>query len=81
MIVKVLYFAAAEELASRKSEQMEVAEGDSVGQLAMRILRAHPALVPISGSVRFTVNLTVASEDTKLGDGDEVGVLPPVAGG
>ena len=81
MIVKVLYFAAAQELASRKSEDVEVPEGDSVGQLATRILRAHPGLMPISRSVRFSVNLIVASEDTRLRDGDQVGVLPPVAGG
>ena len=81
MIVKVLYFATAQELASMKSEEMEVPEGDSVGQLATRILSAHPALKPISGSVRFSVNLVVASEDTRLREGDEIGVLPPVAGG
>jgi molybdopterin converting factor small subunit len=81
MIVKVLYFAAAQDLASRKSELMEMARGSSVGGLVAEIMRAHPALRPLRRSIRLSVNLEVAEEDTALREGDEVGVLPPVAGG
>jgi molybdopterin synthase catalytic subunit len=81
MIVRVLYFAVAQDLASRKSEEMEVAEGASVGKLAEQVLRAHPSLEALRGSIRYSVNLTVAPESSALKDGDEVGVLPPVAGG
>jgi len=31
--------------------------------------------------VRFSVNMEVAGETRSLREGDEVGVLPPVAGG
>ena len=81
MKVNVLYFAAAKELASRKIEQVEVAEGASVGLLAAEILRAHPQLESLRSSIRFSVNLVIAESETKLRNGDEVGVLPPVAGG
>ncbi len=81
MIVKVLYFAAAQDLVSRKSEEIEMARGASVHHLAAEILRIHPPLNTLMGSIRFSVNLEVSAEDAKLRDGDEVGVLPPVAGG
>jgi len=81
MIVRVLYFAAAQDLTSRKSEQMELARESTLGSLAAEILRAHPALKLLRGSIRFSVNLEVVDEDTALREGDEVGVLPPVAGG
>jgi molybdopterin converting factor subunit 1 len=81
LIVKVLYFAAARDATSRKGEELEVEEGATVSRLAAEILRAHPSMKPLRSAVRFSVNLEVAGEDTKLKEGDEVGVLPPVAGG
>ncbi len=50
-------------------------------ELAKAIVALHPSLKRIERSVRFSVNLEVAKEDDALSDGDEVGVLPPVAGG
>jgi molybdopterin converting factor small subunit len=81
LIVKVLYFAVAQELAARKSESLSVPEGTSVGHLAGMILKAHPSLSGLRTSLRYSVNLTIAEGDVGLHEGDEVGVLPPVAGG
>jgi molybdopterin converting factor small subunit len=81
MMVRVHYFAAAQDLVSRRSEDMELAEGASVSVLADQILRAHPSLQPLRGSIRYSVNLVVVPNGTALKSGDEVGVLPPVAGG
>ncbi len=49
--------------------------------LAGEIMRRHPQLEKLKGSVRYSVNFEVVDEDGGLRDGDEVGVLPPVAGG
>ncbi len=81
MKVKVLYFAGAREMASVESESISVDDGSSVGTVAEEITRLHPELKKLKGSVRYSVNLEVADEGDKLSDGDEVGVLPPVAGG
>lgn len=81
MKVKVLYFAAARDLAAVSSEHVPLHEGASVGDLAKEATRLHPALKNLEGAVRFSVNYEVADRGARLRDGDEVGVLPPVAGG
>ena len=81
MKVRVLYFASSRDLASTPAEALAVPEGSSLGGLADAIFRLHPALGKQRSSIKFSVNLDVVGMDTPLKDGDEVGVLPPVAGG
>ena len=81
MKVSILYFASARDIASRQRETMTVPEGATVKTLTSLIVREHPPLAKLKGSMRYSVNLVVASDDAVLHDGDEVGVLPPVAGG
>jgi len=79
--VRVLYFAAARDLASVGSEHVSLDERASVGDLAREMIRLHPALKSLEESIRFSVNREVSGNSERLRDGDEVGVLPPVAGG
>ncbi|MDG6963840.1 MAG: MoaD/ThiS family protein [Nitrososphaerota archaeon] len=79
--MKVRYFALARELASAESEAVTVPERSSVRDLARMLEEAHPALSSLRGSLKFSVNFDVAEPGTALNEGDEVGVLPPVAGG
>jgi len=52
-----------------------------VGDLAKEVQRVHPSLKILKNSAKFSVNLMVVDSDTILKDGDEVALLPPVAGG
>ncbi|HMD78940.1 MAG TPA: MoaD/ThiS family protein [Nitrososphaerales archaeon] len=79
--VRVLYFAVARELASKSVETFTLSEGSSVGDLAKEVQKTHPALKTLRNSAKFSVNLAVVDDSTILKNGDEVGVLPPVAGG
>jgi molybdopterin converting factor small subunit len=81
LIVKVLYFASAQGLANLKSENMLLTEGSSVRDMASRMLLLHPDLKSIEPTIRYSVNFEIAESDAPLHDGDEVAVLPPVAGG
>jgi len=81
MIVKVLYFASAQGLANLKSEEMLLGDGSSVKDMAAKMLKLHPALKTIAPTIRYSVNFELAEANAKLRDGDEVAVLPPVAGG
>ena len=81
MIVKVLYFASAQGLANLKSESMSLKEGSSMKDMAAEMLRLHPDLKSIERTIRYSVNFEIADSDVTLHDGDEVAVLPPVAGG
>jgi sulfur-carrier protein len=52
-----------------------------VADLAKEVQRVHPRLKTLKNSAKFSVNLTIVDSDTILKNGDEVAVLPPVAGG
>jgi len=77
----VLYFASAQGLADVKSESMRLEDGSLVKDMASEMLRLHPALKSIEPTIRYSVNFEIADGDRELHDGDEVAVLPPVAGG
>ena len=77
----VLYFASAQGLTNLKSERMRLKEGSSVKDMAAEMLRMHPDLKDIEPTIRYSVNFEIAEENAPLRDGDEVAVLPPVAGG
>ena len=81
MNVKVLYFALARDLTLTRSEAITVPEGTSVRELLRSLGARHPALGKLKDSIKCSVNLSIATPETTLMDGDEVGVLPPVAGG
>lgn len=81
MRVRVVYFASARELASTRGETLSLSDGASVEDLARKIMELHPELRPLERSAKFSVNLEVTGSETRLKEGDEVGVLPPVAGG
>jgi len=79
--VKLLYFASAQGLANMKSEEVQLEEGSSVRDLAAKMLVLHPSLRSIEETVRYSVNFVIEGKETPLRDGDEVAVLPPIAGG
>ena len=81
MKVKALYFASARDFASTAAETLSVPEGSSVEDLVQAALKLHPRLEAVMKSTKLSVNLDVVPPDTTLHDGDEVGFLPPVAGG
>jgi molybdopterin converting factor small subunit len=81
MMVKVLYFASAQGLANLKSEEMRLEEGSSLRDVAVEMLRRHPALKSIEPTIRYSVNFEIEDGSAALHEGDEVAVLPPVAGG
>jgi molybdopterin converting factor subunit 1 len=82
MKLSITYFAAARELAGHANEQVELAESlANIVALRTWLSHARPRLAPYLGRMRFAINGELASDDAPLDDGDEVMVLPPVAGG
>jgi sulfur-carrier protein len=78
-------------LATHGEEEVEV-EGDTVGEALDAVFDAHAELrdrITEDGTLRRFVNVYVSGEDirfqdgldTQLSDGDEVTILPAVAGG
>lgn len=79
--LKVLYFATAREAVGKQSETISVAKRVTVAEVLGHLVVAHPMLLPLKGSIRISVNQEIVEDGAALKDGDEVGVLPPVAGG
>jgi molybdopterin converting factor subunit 1 len=79
--IRVLYFGQARDAAGTGAEELSVPASSSVGTLVELSTRAHVGLGALSGGMRFAVNEELATEDSRLADGDVVAFLPPVAGG
>ncbi|HWV58079.1 MAG TPA: MoaD/ThiS family protein [Longimicrobiales bacterium] len=78
--VRILLFAAYRDWAGTGEVTLDVAAGASVGA-AIRALRGHGDLWRLPEKPIVAVNREYADLDTRLRDGDEVAILPPVAGG
>ncbi|MEW5853672.1 MAG: molybdopterin converting factor subunit 1 [Myxococcota bacterium] len=81
MDVKVLYFAVLRERCGLPEETVALPAAANVGALKQLLESRHPFLAGRWGSVRVAVNMDFSSDDAPLHDGDEVALIPPVAGG
>jgi molybdopterin converting factor subunit 1 len=79
MRVRVLYFGVLKDAFGRGGEEMELAEGASVGDLITACRGRYAGVVWESMAV--AVNQEYARATDVLNDGDEVALLPPVSGG
>ena len=81
MKVTVRLFAAHRETAGRSTHSMVLPDGCTVAQVFERVCIEFPALGRTAGAVAFAVNKEQVPADTRVADGDEIALLPPVAGG
>ena len=81
MRITVLYFAVFRERLNRDDEPLELAAGSCVRDAIETLAGRHPAIAALRGKFRVAVNEEFADDDRALLDGDEVALIPPVAGG
>ena len=81
MRIQVLYFAVLRERLRREEEQLELAEGTTVGGLLDELARRHPPVESLRRHLQVARNRATARGHELLTDGDEVALIPPVAGG
>ena len=80
--VSVYYYAAARELAGSAHERVQLsAERVSLAELRRVLAERHPSLGPHLPRMRLAVNDELHAQVEHVTAGDEVAVLPPVAGG
>jgi len=77
----VRFFAAHRERIGTDRLEVDLPEGASVGDLVERVVGEFPVLAAVLGAARFAVNREYVPFSTGLHDGDEVAIIPPVAGG
>ena len=81
MRVEVLYFAVLRERLKSDGEALELTPGATVGQARAALAERHPAIAPLLPQVRSAVNRQLVGDQHPLADGDELALIPPVAGG
>ena len=81
MRIKVRLFAMLRQQAGWREREFELPDGATIGDAWQLIVNAAPALAPQRDIVRFARNREYATADEPLSDGDELALIPPVAGG
>jgi molybdopterin converting factor subunit 1 len=79
--VKVLAFAGARDVIGAAELAFPLAAPCSASELLAEVCRRYPALSPWRAAIRVAVNGTYANADERVEFGDEVALIPPVAGG
>jgi len=80
MTVTVRLFASYAEIIGKSEIEMTVGNGATVGDV-VRSIREAPGSSRLPPSPLVAVNCIYATSATQLEDGDEVAIIPPVAGG
>lgn len=81
MRVDVLLFAMYRELVGQERVPIEVPAGACVSDLMAELRTRGGGWSQLPAHVAVAVNRRYASGDQSLADGDEVALIPPVAGG
>ena len=81
MQVTVKFFAGCREAAGVDEATVTLAEGATIAALQDALAEQIPKVARYAKNVRYSVNWEYVTSEAELGDGDEVAMIPPVAGG
>jgi len=81
MSLTVLVFAGARDAIGTDRIEVSLDGPVTARGLLERVVAVHPELGPWSGALRVAVNGAYAAWDDPVREGDEVALIPPVAGG
>jgi len=81
MRVTVRLFAMQRAQTGLRSHELELSDGADVASAWDQLVADLPVIAGAAGVVRFARNGSYVQTDESLADGDELAVIPPVAGG
>src|SRR5262249_30815194 len=81
MRIRIRLFAMQRQQLGWKDRELECPDGLTVAGAWQMLVDAYPALGPAATSIRFARNGAYADATEGLVDGDELALIPPVAGG
>jgi molybdopterin converting factor subunit 1 len=81
MHIIVRFFASHREATGQTTFRTDVPEGTSASGALDLLVERFPRLGPARNNVAFAVNQTMVPAQTALKEGDELALLPPMAGG
>lgn len=80
MRVRLRLFASYAEAFGRDELRLDLPEGSTAGDV-LRSIRERPGAEKLPPRPLIAVNLRYVKDEAPLADGDEVALIPPVAGG
>lgn len=81
MRVKVKLFAMCYEIVGKREMNLELADGAVVMDVLKHIEKDHHEIAELYDVIQVAVNWEFTEPATKLKEGDEVALIPPVTGG
>jgi molybdopterin converting factor subunit 1 len=81
MKITVKLFARLRELTGTSSLEWQVAENATIADLLQNLQAEYPRLAEAVSRTAISVNREFADPQTRLREGDEVAIFPPVSGG
>jgi molybdopterin converting factor subunit 1 len=81
MRISVLYFAVFRERLGTDGERLDLTDGATVRTAIDALAAKHAAIEKLRGKFRVAVNQDFVDDTQVLADGDELALIPPVAGG
>ena len=81
MKVEVKLFAVARQVAGSEMVTLELGEAPTVADVRTALVQRFPALGATMRHMMMAVDTEYAGDDTPLGRGSEVALIPPVSGG
>jgi molybdopterin converting factor subunit 1 len=81
MRLTIRLFAMHREIAGRDTYLIELPDGCTVADAFARLCAEYPAISRSGGAVVFALNRSHVESAAPVADGDELAILPPVAGG
>jgi molybdopterin synthase catalytic subunit len=81
MRIHVLYFAVFRERLGTSEESLELADGATAGDAITALAAKHEPVAKLRGRFRIAVNQDFVDDAHPLREGDELALIPPVAGG
>lgn len=81
MRVRIRMFGAVAERAGGDEDHIDLPDGATVADVLEAVRTRHPDAAGIVPRLSVAVNLKVVPGEHRIGPGDEVALLPPVAGG
>ena len=81
MRIQVLYFAVFRERLGRDTETLELPAGATAADAIAELEARHAVIAQLRGHYRLALNQDMTDASASLADGDELVLIPPVAGG
>ena len=79
--IRVRLFAQARELCGESEARLPADDVPNAGALRAALVRRYPHIASLAARSAVAVNLEYARDDRPIHPGDDVALIPPVAGG